>query len=177
MIQTIYITISDASSLQFRGLGAVYVWHHQPYLVVDVNEKQEDYFAEETPIRDSLKGVIFVPNHKLGYVYREGNDPLGGFGHKLINQGSGKEIPQFIVDLENEYKIKFNHEVFGSGQKSSYQKNTVGNIFGYENEISTKIWDMVYEYFDNKELREWDKAIDKPWWLFCRKLEIETKLV
>lgn len=172
----IYITRGSAISLIFRGLGNVFVWFHEPCL--EVFERGDgDVFSLDDTLRKKLKGILYDTNCKYNFVYRSENDVKSPFGNKLIRNHDGIDFPLKLIEHYNNYEIRFEHRVFGSGEKVNYQRNTVSNIFGYDNEISDKIWKMVCDEFDGIEFDEWDKYEQQiPWWNFCRELEIEIKL-
>lgn len=175
MKQTIYITRNSVGSIHSRGLASVYVWFFEP--CINVENMGEAWSEEYDEIHEKLKPFIYGHNCKYNFLYRSENDVKSDFGDKLIRNDDGIDFPEELVKLKKEYKVKFIHDVFGSGHKTNYRPNTVANMFGYSSDISLKIWDLILEEFS--EYEDWmDREIDtkKPWWLFCKKLDIEIKL-
>lgn len=175
MIQTIYITRDDAGGIISRGLGNVYVWFHEPCLMI--RERNTDMFSLDNSLYLQLQGILYSKNAHHNFLYRKENDCKSEFGEKLIRNDDGVDFPQILVDLKNEWKLTFKHEVFGSGSKVGYRPNSVGNVFGYDNEVSHHIWKMIIDEFkEEPNMRKWKDVDGKEWWRFCRKMEIEVNL-
>lgn len=102
----------------------------------------------------------------------------------LVKQGDNLDMHPLLLELKKDYKVRFSHEVHNGGRHSGYHKNKVSDIFGHDSDIAKRIWEIVIEEFqgDEKEVtdesfRNWEYIEnDKPWWRFCKKLEIEISL-
>lgn len=181
MKQTIWITRDSASGLISRGLGQVFVWFHEPCLNIEI--ANDDPFSNENHLQDNLRhqleGVLFGPNCRYNFLYRD---------NKIIrNDGQSieTELSDELIELYKHRKLTFRHEVFGSGQKVSYRPNSVGNLFGYDCELSQHIWELIRKDFNEnvgktttiQEFYDWDKIEeDRPWFKFCKQIEIDITL-
>jgi hypothetical protein len=142
--------------LQFRGLGAVFVWFHEPCLDVTEIIQGDDIFAEGT-LRDELNDILYGDNCRYNFVYREENDINSNFGNKIVRNNDGIDLSTVLVDLMKKGKLRFTHKVFGDGPKSGYSTNTVANLFGYDSPLSEHIWKLVCDDFDIIGFNDWDK--------------------
>lgn len=182
----LFITRGCGGAILSGGLKNVYVWFKEPCLEVDLYYRGDPFDKDEErdALTKNLFGVLFSKNTRHNFLYREKNDVNSSFGPKLIRNSDGIDFPPILMDLYNERKLRFSHETFGSGHKINYRPNSVANLFGYDNEISSKIWRLVVQDFLGKdtidsddEFRSFDRIEDdKPWWLFCKQIEIEINL-
>ena len=171
----IWITRGCGGSLTSRGLGNVNVWFQEP--CINIYDPNEEMFPLDNSFQDSLFGTLYTRNAKHNFVFRAENDVKSEFGPKLIRNADGIDIPQLLIDLEKEGKLRFEFEVFGDGLKTGYRPTKVPLIFGYDSEISAKIWQMILDEFDGVHQLDWSKLNDeKPFWLFCKQMEITMKL-
>ena len=171
----IWITRGCGGSLTSRGLGNVNVWFQEP--CINIYDPNEEMFPLDNSFQDSLFGTLYTRNAKHNFVFRAENDVKSEFGPKLIRNADGIDIPQLLIDLEKERKLRFEFEVFGDGLKTGYRPTKVPLIFGYDSEISAKIWQMILDEFDGVHQLDWSKLNDeKPFWLFCKQMEITMKL-
>lgn len=181
MKYTIYITRDNADAIISRGLSNVYVWFHEPCLEI---EQTQDIFSEKSDeVYQQLKGIIYDKNVKYNFIYRSENDRNSSFGDKLIRNDDGIDFPEVLVDFLNERKVRFQHKKFGDGRHVGYRKNSVADLFGFDNEISKKIWEMIIDEFEGAQsyshdnIRYWkDLEKSKPWWKFCKKMEIDITI-
>lgn len=174
---TIWITRSCGGGLTSRGLGNVNVWFQQPCINIYDPSEDNDMWSLDNSFRDSLFGTLYDRNVKYNFLFRAENDIKSEFGTKLIRNGDGIDIPQLLIDLEKERKLRFEFEVFGDGLKTGYRPTKVPLVFGYDSEISAKIWKMILDEFEGVHQLDWSKLDDeKPFWLFCKQMDITMKL-
>lgn len=189
MEREIYITRRSISEVMTGGLSRVDVWFCEPCLNVEIATSSIyspwDVDDEYDKLYKELQGILFGQNVIHNFIYRKDNRSLNHnleFGDNLVCNGSGEEFPQVLIDLYEERRVRFRHGVFGSGNRVNYVPNNVANLFGYDSELSEHIWKLVCEDIDPKDeyknLYEWDRISDKdrPWWRFCKKVEISINL-
>lgn len=188
MTKSIYITRRSISEIMWRGLGCVDVWFFEPCLEVEIFSNKTNTPFDDDPEYDKLykelQGILYTPNTIKNFIYRQDSTPTNHdleFGDNLVVNGTGEDFPQILIDLYKERKLNFNHRVFGSGNKVNYRANNVANLFGYDSDISKHIWKLVCEDIDIEgkyEQLEWDgiSEEDRPWWRFCKKIDIEINL-
>jgi hypothetical protein len=175
MIIPIWITRGCGGSLTSRGLGNVYVWFKEP--CINIEDPNEEPWQLDNTFRDSLYGILYDKNVKYNFLYRSENDRSSPFGDKLIRNGDGIDIPEKLIELEKQGLLRFNHEVYGDGLKTGYKPTRVPLVFGYESEISRKIWSIIIEEFGDTHQLEWSTMDEKkPFYRFCKMMEIEINL-
>ncbi|WP_432221299.1 hypothetical protein ACRASX_11295 [Flavobacterium sp. TMP13] len=168
----IWITRSCGGSLTSRGLGNVFVWFQEPCL--HISEMNEEMFALNDTFHKSLYGSLYSKNSHHNFLYRSENDKFSLFGTKVIRNADGIDLPKNLVELEKENKLRFEHRVFGDGIKTDYKPTKVPLVFGYDSNISQKIWEMILDEFEGIDQREWSELDNnKPFWKFCKQMEIE----
>lgn len=181
----IWITRAGGGSLVSRGMGQIFVWFHEPCLNVDIwnDDPFREDNSEQDQIRKDLFGILYEKNLQYNFIYRAENNKKSAFGNKLIRNDDGIDFPEKLVELYDNHKLTFSHEVFGSGPKGSYTKNTLSNMFGYDHPVSQKAWELVVEEFQQgkeltrEEFLNWsNREKELPWYRFCRELEIEITL-
>lgn len=185
----IYLTRGSNRSLQFRGLQNVYVWMHEPCL--EICPQIDMFELDFKNIYDNLKDILYGNNVKYNFLYRSENDINSEFGNKLVRNNDGIDIPQILIDMYYDYdlssnilvnsnydkRLKFYHEVHGSGRKVGFRPVNVGDFFGYDNQISHVIWNIVKDDFGDIPFEDWDKYEKEiPWWKFCKKLNLKMEI-
>lgn len=171
----IYITRSTGSFLQMRGLQGVLIWMHEPCL--EVNVRLDVFESDDKKIKKELDSLLYGKNSMYSFLYRSENDRDSEFGDKLIRNVDGIDIPDRLIELEEERKVQFYHSVLGGGRKTGYRPMNAGDFFGYDSEEAHTIWKMICDEYKDIPYNEWDKYEKEiPWFRFCKKLKIKIEL-